>query len=191
MTTRAEAVNRAHSMVGRGVYQLGAGGYNAKRQGAFTAKNGYPEACDCSGFVTWCYRLPRHREGFNHGAWSSVSDDISTDSIVEDAEHRGDLFEIASRPEPGDLLVYPAIREGKLRKRIGHVGIVVDASLCLEWSLEFPAYDLLRVVQCSPGKPAIKETSGAIWQFRNLVTPGQRNSAQDAKWRTRVVRVRQ
>lgn len=92
---------------------------------------------------------------------------------------------LPDRPEPGDLLVYPSIRDGRVRKRIGHVAIIVDASLCLEWDPEFPAYDLLEVVQCqSSTRPAIQRTSGKHWLFKDVARWGDR----DKRWATRVIR---
>lgn len=89
------------------------------------------------------------------------------------------LFEIAVRPEPGDLLCWPSIYEEELsadpakrrrrgaRVRIGHIAIVVDVSRALEWDVSRPDFALLDVVQCgSRHQPAIHRSTGARWAGR-------------------------
>ena len=88
--------------------------------------------------MTFALRLPHKRPGFNHGAWSTVTDWVNTDSMIQDADHERDLFvRVVDAPRPGDLVVWPSILAGEVdhnarhpgqRERIGHVGIVVDVS---------------------------------------------------------------
>ncbi len=179
----AEAVARALAQVGKGVYGLGAGGYSSAHPfDPFTVVKGL-ELCDCWAFAgSYCYRLPLHRAGYNHGAWSTVSDDVNCDSAIEDSEHAKELWIEVDRPELGDLLVFPSIRgpDGK-RIRIGHVGIVTAAPA--EWSPADPQFGLVQVVQCSPSAPAIKRGPGVAWHARESF-----RSALDYKWRTRILR---
>ncbi len=184
----AEAVERALRYVGKGTYQLGAGAWapGELTDDPWTEMNGFDDASDCWGYVAWCLKLPRPLPGFNRGEWASVSDHVNTDSAIEDAEHQRQMFELAPRPEPGDLLVYPSVRDPQTRKRIriGHVSIVVDVSRCLEWDPESPAYDLLEVVQCqSLTRPAVRKGSGAGWLYRDMFRGRKR-----AEWLSRVIR---
>jgi hypothetical protein len=182
----AEAVERALSMVGRlEPYVLGTGDYRpGKPDLPFTDKNGRTGS-DCWGFAgAWCYKLPRHRPGFNHGHWASVTDWINTDSAIEDAEHQGELYEVVDRPALGDLLVFPSIRgpDGR-RLRIGHAGIITR--LCAEWDPKEPQYGELEVVQCQASrKPAIIKGPGLGWLFREKF-----KGATSPAWWTRILRV--
>ncbi len=184
----ADSVERALRFVGKGTYALGAGAWTpgALADDPWTSMHGFDDASDCWGFVSWCLGLPRHVPGFNRGKWATVSDDANTDSAIEDAEHLRQMFVLASRPEPGDLVVFPSVREPKTRKRlrIGHVGIIVDASRCLEWDPSLPAYDRLEVVQCQAStRPAVKKGSAAGWLGRESF-----RHAADRAWRSRIVR---
>lgn len=117
-------------------YYLGTGDYRpgAAADAPWTAAPDGTLASDCAGFaISWCFKLPRHRPGYNRGAWASVSDDLNTNSALEDAKHAGDLFELVddgAALAPGDLLMYPTIRvtgdDGKLHTFIGHVQLVID-----------------------------------------------------------------
>lgn len=183
-----EAVERALRFVGSGTYVLGAGNWSPGdlADNPWTTKEGISDACDCWGYTSWCLKQPRHVPGFNRGSWATVSDDANCDSGIEDAEHLEQMFTIAPRPVPGDLVVWPSIRDPNTRKRIriGHVAIVVDASRCLEWDASAPAYDLLEVVQCqSATRPAVKRGSAVGWLFRDTFR-GRSNVA----WRSRVIR---
>lgn len=181
-----EAVARALSMVGRTEpYVLGTGDFRTDSPLPFTTNvRGY--GCDCWGLAgAWAYQLKRHRAGFNKGAWATVSDDINTDSAIEDAEHNQELFEVVDVPQLGDLVVFPSIRESGKRVRIGHVGIVVGVPA--EWDPAAPQYDKLDVVQCqASSKPAIKRGSGQAWMWRESF-----RGKTDRRWRTRLLRVTQ
>jgi hypothetical protein len=183
----SEAVERALRWVGRGVYGLGEGGYRASDpDNPFTDVNGILK-CDCSRFVLFCYKLAGSRAGFNDGPWATVSDAINCDSMIEQAEHptaKDRLFEVADRPQLGDLLVFPAIRgpDGK-RLRVGHCGIVTK--LCAEWKADAPQYGELEVVQCQAStRPAIKKGPGLAWLMRDNF-----KGLRDEAWRTRILRV--
>jgi len=170
----AEAVQRALSLVNNGgEYQLGTGDYQPVMRGGRMidlpwTQRGEAVGCDCAGFaISWCYKLRRHRPGFNHGDWASVEDDLNSNSAIEDAEHRRELFAIADRPMPGDLLAYPTIHlPGHPQPFIGHVGIVVAVNRCAEWDPAMPQYHLLDVAQvCGPNgrRPACVRTDGSVW----------------------------
>jgi hypothetical protein len=182
--TPEKAVERALSMVGRTEpYILGTGDFRKDSPLPFTT-NLYGYGCDCWGLAgAWCYELPRHRPGFNHGPWATVSDDINCDSAIEDAEHKQELWTVADRPMAGDLLVFPSIRDkDRKRVRIGHVGIVVGVSA--EWDVKAPQFGALTVVQCQASKkPAIMKGPGHGWMFRATF----RGLTDDA-WRTRTLR---
>lgn len=160
----AHAVVQARALVGRGVYMLGTGDD--------TSQGDDPR--DCFGFaVCELYGIKRHRPGFNRGRWSTVEDDLNCNSAIEDADHGRELFERVTTPALGALLVYPTIRlPGHPQVWIGHVGIVVGVSRCLEWVQ--PSYASLDVVQCrgpNGRKPGIVATDGAIWDHHDTVWP--------------------
>lgn len=163
--TAAAAVAQARALVGHGVYQLGTGDD--------TSKGDDPR--DCFGFaVCELYGLRRHRPGFNRGAWATVEDDLNCNSAIEDAGHAGELFERVQTPAPGILLAYPTIYLHGHPPFIGHIGIVVGVSRCLEWDHEHPDYALLDVVQChgpNGRKPGIVATDGSVWSHHDALWP--------------------
>jgi hypothetical protein len=164
-----------------GVYELGTGDYRPRViDGRLIdvpwTENGGPLGSDCAGFaISWCYKLRRHRPGFNVGAWSSVSDDLNCNSAIEDADHEGDLFERVTTPAPGVLLVYPTIRlVGHPNPWIGHVAIVTSVVRCREWDNERPDYSLLDVAQCCGPNgrgPAVIASDGSIWNHHDHTWP--------------------
>ena len=91
----AEAVKRAMSMVGsrNGVYWLGTGNYRPVFVDGKLVDRPFTEATDkagnvhlgtdCAGFaLSWCWKLPRHRPGYNkHGAFD-VEDDVNSNSAI-------------------------------------------------------------------------------------------------------------
>ena len=121
LRSAAEAVETALRLVGGGVYELGTGDWDTPDDGP----------SDCAGTaICKCFGIPRHRPGFNRGPWSTVSDDLNSNSAIEDAFHGEDLFRQVNIAEaqPGDLLAYPTIRlhdaHGELHVFVGHVVIV-------------------------------------------------------------------
>jgi hypothetical protein len=153
-------------MVGRGVYELGAGDLGSNND----------DARDCFGFaVCECFGLRRHRPGFNAGAWASVSDDLNCNSAIEDADHAQELFERVTTPAPGALVAYPTIRlPGQPTPWIGHIAIVVGVSRCTTWDHERPDYSLLDVVQChgpNGRRPGIVASDGAVWNQHDATWP--------------------
>ena len=180
-----DAAQRALSMVGRGYYWLGGGDYAPAHffpsappidepwtRGPENTLVAGKDVCDCSAFAMWAHRLRKHRPGFNHGAWATVSDDINTDSITEDAMHKRELFSLVTMPEPGDLIVYRSIWQDALgaindegrgtRRWIGHIGVIVDVPA--GWGAGELAS--LGVVHCHgpQGKgPAVTRSDGSIW----------------------------
>lgn len=159
------AVRHALSMVGRGVYQLGSGDIGSNND----------DPRDCFGFAyNECYGVPRHRPGFNRGPWATVEDDLNCNSAIEDADHHGELFERVQTPAPGILLAYPTIYLHGHPPFIGHIGIIVGVSRCLEWDHDQPRYSLLDVVQChGPNglKPGIVKTDGSVWDHHDSLWP--------------------
>jgi hypothetical protein len=187
--TSAEAVVRAMVAVqsGKGEYQLGTGNYNPPhvcdscRQTVtnpvdepWTASNAGP-ASDCAGFaICYCWKLVRHRPGFNKGAWSTVEDDINVNSIMEDAVHKQELCHVVDfgLPMPGDLLCYPTFKSGG-HQFIGHVGIVVDTGLDSR-VVYSRRWDRLKVAQChGPNgfQPGAVLTDGSIWLHHDAIWP--------------------
>lgn len=162
--TREEAVARARSMVGQGVYELGAGGRDPAAKTPFVGGR-----CDCSGFIAWCLKYDRKVNLF-HLEW------MNTDAMVLDALTHSDMFYETTTPAAGDIVVYPGIdlnRDGR-RDRIGHVGIIVEAGRNVA---------KCRVVHCQASKsPAVIETNGAPWVGRSTFR-GQMNS----RWKSRVL----
>ena len=168
MRTAQEAVAYARTQVGHGTYVLGTGDFNS----------GGEDNRDCAGFaICECYGLKRHRPGYNHGAWSTVEDDINCNSAIEDALHKRELFRLvdfsgSDRPEPGDLLTYPTVRvkgmDGQWKTFIGHVGILSDTS---GWNGK---WDSVKVIQCSGpngNHPAITEGWASHWDGHDVIWP--------------------
>ncbi len=166
LRTAQQAVAHALAMVGHGVYRLGTGNIGSSGD----------DERDCFGFaVCEAYGLKRHRPGFNIGPWASVSDDLNCNSAIEDADNHGELFERVFTPAPGVLLTYPTIRlPGHAQQWIGHIGIVVGVSRCIEWDHDHPSYALLDVVQCrgpNGRKPGIVKTDGSLWDRHDKIWP--------------------
>lgn len=166
----AEAVAIARSLVGTGIYQLGAGDSDTRPGGP----------SDCFGFAFCrCYGVRRHRPGFNVGPWSSVSDDLNCNSAIEDADHAGELFQriTAGAPQVGDLLAYPtfSIPVGSSRKTwIGHIAIVTDTERLLEWDWTRPTWAEIDVAQCcgpNGRRPGIVASTAAHWDEHDRLWP--------------------
>lgn len=160
------AVRHALAMVGRGVYQLGAGDLESNND----------DPRDCFGFAFCeCYGVRRHRPGFNVGPWATVADDLNCNSAIEDADHARELFVRADRPQPGDLLAYPTIRlAGHPQPWIGHVAIVVDVARAAAWDPTCPDWSLLGVVQCcgpDGRRPGILRTDASHWNAHDATWP--------------------
>ncbi len=183
----AEAIQRALSIVGHGgQYWLGTGDWKPNATDVPWTTNNGGTGSDCAGFaISWCYKLTRHRPGFNVGSWSSCSDDLNCNSAIEDAEHAHELFEIADRPMAGDLLTYPTIYlQG--HQFVGHVGMVVAVTRCAEWDPATPQYHLLDVAQCcgpNGRQPAVLRTDGSVWDRHDHNWPKPEH-------RTRVLRAK-
>lgn len=174
-----EAVERALRVVGQGgEYRLGAGDYRPAGDVDLpwtSAAVGGPGS-DCSGFaISWCYKIPRHRPGFNHGSWATVSDDVNPNSAIEDAEHAGELFERVLTPAIGVLLCYPTIHlPGHVEPWIGHVQIVTGLRRCLEWDAARPDYGALDVAECrgpNGRRPGVVPGTGATMARHDLQWP--------------------
>lgn len=152
MDDMPESVRRARSMVGRGVYCLGAGGKDPAAPTPFSGcahkEHRHHSAreifSDCSGFVAWCCGFTRqHAES----KWWRNTDGLEADAR---GDVPGDLgFEVPwAQAEPGDLLVYGA------GPRIGHVGIVSESDDA----------GPVKVIHCSSsGRVAVKETGPEIF----------------------------
>jgi hypothetical protein len=181
----AEAVQRARSLIGKGgQYILGTGDYRPHVVGGtlidlpWTERDGLVGS-DCAGYaISWCYMLQRHRPGFNVGSWASVANDINCNSAIEDGQHNRDLFEVIDTPELGALLLYPTFvivgMDGKPHRFIGHVGIVVGVSRCLEWDPALRTYAALDVAHChgpNERKPAVTLGDGALWDHHDHIWP--------------------
>jgi len=185
-----EAVLRALSIVGKGgQYILGTGDYapTPRADLPWTERAGQIGS-DCAGFaISWCYRLPRHRPGFNVGPWSSVVDDINCNSAIEDADHAGDLFERVYTPFPGALLMYPTFHiAGVPAPFIGHVVIVTSVARCSEWDTANPDYGLLDVAEChgpNGHTPGVVASTGAGFQRHAKTWPKPEHT-------TRMLRVK-
>jgi hypothetical protein len=178
-----EAVSRALRFVGNtgGVYWLGTGDYRPTVVGGLLIDRPYTNVedhlgtthrgTDCAGFaLSYCYKLQRHRPGYNkHGAFD-IEDDINSNSAIGDALGARDCFELATGiPKPGDLLAYPTFRldvDGQRKVFIGHVAIVV-AVRATGWDPRAPRYDLLDIAQShGPNgfSPAVVRTDGSVFQ---------------------------
>jgi LysM repeat protein len=151
-----ELIKRARTALGRKVkYELGAGGMVATSGSPANIKN----ACDCSGFVSWCYGRSRKTDHplylkFN-GGW------INTDAMVNDARRESGFFRHLSGPRVGCIVVFP----GPPLRKIGHVGIVTEVNAA--------GTAVTKVIHCSAGNgrkgDAIQETSAAVFNQASAV----------------------
>ena len=124
---------------------------------------------DCAGLICWAYKLPRHRPGYNTGAWATVSDDLNSNSFIEDADHGHELFVRASgEPKPGDVLAYPTIHlQG--HTFIGHVALVVGIA---RWT--GAGFHELNIIQvCGPNgrTPAAIASDGHVFDAHSTIWP--------------------
>ena len=112
------------------VYKLGAGGRNPKAETPFTVRDGVLGS-DCIGFTLWCLGIDRYQPKTfpYYDGW------INTDSAIADAKGKKTYFEVVTRPQPGDQIVYPSIRKDGKMTRMGHVGLVVEVPS--EWHPDF------------------------------------------------------
>lgn len=196
-----EAVSRAQRTleIGGGEYWLGTGDYHPiKLVKAYidlpwtTPSNELKVASDCAGFaISYCWKLKRHRPGFNTGSWSSVEDDINVNSIMEDAAHKKELAQNeVFTPIPGDLLCYPSFNITSVdgdkvitnHRFIGHVGIIEECSKYTRGR-----YDLITIIQChGPNgfKPGVVRTDGSLFMHHDSVWP-------KSEHKTRIIRMRE
>lgn len=185
--TAAQAVERmlALARAKTGQYVLGTGDSTG-----YTTRDGLTGA-DCVIVAVYGYGIPRHRPGYNHGSWATIADDINCNSLIEDADHEGDLTERIYRPEVGCFLTYPSVYKDGHRISIGHIELVTGVSRCLEWDVTAPDYGLLDVVACrgpNERKPAVITGTGADG-------PGRGFNGHDKLWpkpahRTSMLRVK-
>lgn len=177
-----EAVSRAQALLvdpsNRQIgYQLGTGDY---RPGATDlpwtqAENGL-FGCDCAGFVVWCFKLPRHRPGYNRGGKFDVEDDLNTNSMLGDAFGARELFApVDGVPLPGDIIAYPTFRlrshddPSKLLTFIGHTGQVIGVS---RWDgSTYGSLDIVQVHGPNGRMPAAVATDGAVFDRHNATWP--------------------
>jgi hypothetical protein len=170
---KPRSVQRALSMVGEGSYWLGAGGWSRDKTPDVPwtiAPNGQP-ACDCSRFaLCWCHELPGHMPGFNDGQWATVADDLNSNSALEDAEHRQQLFTLVmGTPEPGDLIVYKTFRlTGHPKQYVGHAAIIVG----VRRGYQPGRYELLDIVQVrgpNGKRPGCVKTDASVFAHHDAV----------------------
>lgn len=135
--------------------------------------------CDCIGFCAWAKGFDRFQPG-KRKRWSDTLKKwgiarkfplydgyINTDSMIDEARKYGKWFTILSEPEDGCFIVGHSQFNLLRKRKIGHIGVVVDAS---EWATKKLAG--LKVVHCSPSnvnKPgnkngsAVWKTDGTLW----------------------------
>lgn len=188
------ALSRMLALVGlQFPYVLGTGDYNGEGKSGCTTRlvGGLAlTGMDCAGAaMSYAFKLPRHRHGYNRGAWATVSDDINTNSGIEDAEHGGELWTIVAGNDvrPGDLIAYPTIRikdaDGEVHVFVGHVQTVTFVPS--GWT-RARGFSGLKVAHChGPNGRVPGVTLG----------DGHACDAHDQKWskpqhRTRVLRVK-
>jgi CHAP domain-containing protein len=147
-----EALTRARSMVGKGYYCLGAGGKNPNALDPWSgcakpATHGHEGLgrvfSDCSGFIAWCWRLPRHDKTTD--TW------LNTDELEARGKRQGIPWHKA---QPGDVVAYGA------GAAIGHCGI----------ASEVDDAGPTKVIHCNAGKaPAVDETSADLFERHGAV----------------------
>lgn len=96
---------------------------------------------DCIGFALYCAGLARYQPGYwgTRGAW------LNTDSVLDDADRQMAFFRhlmSGERVKPGDLLVSRSDYLFGVRKKVGHIGVIVRPA-------PSGAFEHL-VVDCSP-----------------------------------------
>lgn len=130
--TRAEILDRASTMVGRGKYKLGKGGRDPQAPTPFDA-HGY---ADCSAYVCWAVGLDRYQDGWG---W------LDTSGLIRAArDERFVHLDLVEKPEMGDIIVYGDWITSERKVRQGHCGIVIG---------EIPRWgrwDELLIDDCSP-----------------------------------------
>lgn len=141
---RAKALAKAKTQVGKGKYGLGKGGKKVGTPDPF--ENGF---CDCSGFLAWCFELPRQSAD---GVW------FFTDQLEADAKGqvKGDLGDGVAwdKALPGDVLVYGA------GSAVGHCGIVSEVG----------PNGPTKVIHCNAGAPpAVDETATDFFRKKGAV----------------------
>lgn len=204
-----DPVARARSVVGLMMpYELSGGGYNPKRGPGAVLVQDLPWSpsdhgivgCDCSGFVCYCHRLHRHRVGFNRTPTATVSDDLNTVSMVEDALTARTVFVpviaptlgIAGVPQPGDILVYKTIHlPGHPNPWIGHECIVLEVDP--KFDPHDPDWRLLKVAQCfgpDHREPAVEVTDGTFWRNHDHAWGNEPDGTAVLGRRSVVIRVR-
>lgn len=198
------ALPRMISMIGVDMpYELGTGGYDSPLNDVPWTKNEKTgkTGADCAGVaMSWAYGIPRHRPGYNHGSWSSVSDDLNTNSGIEDAEHDQDLWTVVDGDDvrPGDILCYPTIMlrtpdgsdylrndDGSIKKWIGHVQMV--ESVPTGWKRAAGHWGLLHVIHCcgpNDRRPAVVRAIGIAMDHHDATWGGKPEHA------VKVLRVR-
>lgn len=181
--SREEALSRMLSLVGQDFpYVLGTGDIDGQ-----TTRSDGKRGMDCAGAAQcYAYKVKRHRKGYNKGPWASVTDDVNTNSGIEDAEHGQEIWRIVTDYEdvlPGDLIAYPTIYvKGVKEPFIGHVQMVVKVP---QWWRRKDGYSALTVAHChgpTGRRPAVTIDNGGACD------------RHDAKWskpehRTRILRV--
>jgi hypothetical protein len=174
--TASEAVSRALALLAdpsnaTAGYLLGAGDYRDGWTSPWThGPEGTGHGGDCRVAFLWCYRVPASRRGYNVGSWSSVSDCVNYNSLIEDSEHAQDLVvPVTDAPQAGDVLCYPTIYlPGHPHPWIGHGAIVLDAS---KWDGSFASLEIMQV--CGPPyrTPAAVRSSGAHFDEHSKTWP--------------------
>lgn len=196
--TPAEYIARLLTQVGKGEYQLGAGGWDPKHPDTcfhpHWDRDNKPGVigCDCSAFaIRFGLKLSGYRPGFGRGPGSHVEDSLNSDSALYDALHAREIFEhVDGPPTEGDLLIIPSRFDRDTGKRtgIGHVMATVR-NRALEWDHKMlpRPWHLVDVVQCrgpNGKRPGVIESSAEYC------------AVHDSKWLrvpemwTQVIRVR-
>lgn len=177
-----DPILRARAQLGRGRYLVGAGGHDPTAPSPDSVVRGR-RGCDYAGFLAWCLGYSRRQRGF-----TSSSDWINADTMIEEAETRALWFLPIAEPEPGAILAYCSIsldRDGQ-RDRLGHAALITSRPT--RWTLADSSWSALRIIHCSPSiqrrhRHAIAETHAASWahraSFRGISHP---------HWRARFLR---
>lgn len=191
----ATALARIAQVVGvRMPYVLGTGDYSTLHPLVpwTTRKRDGRSGADCATVMSFGYAVPRHRPGYNIGSWATVSDDINTNSGIEDADHEQDLWTevIGDGVESGDILCYPTIRlkdahgdwirggDGEILTWIGHAQMVAEVPKGWKRS---DGWHALTVYQCfgPDGRmPAFMKTDGHAMDLHDAKWPKREHCAR-------------
>lgn len=141
-----------------------------------TDSDGNGMGADCRVAFLWCYKIFASRKGYNVGSWSTCSDCVAYNSLIEDAQHAQDLVvPVVDAPQLGDIIAYSTIwLPGHPLPWIGHGAIVIGADRATAFDPKAPQFHSLDIMQvCGPANrmPAAIATDGSVFDAHSAKWP--------------------